>query len=389
VIFEPPVVEEDERLAIARIAELRDRLRWAVAEPRRWLGGLRRTAFARVLQGSNSIEGYDAALDDVMAVLDNEEPLNAATETKLALQGYRDAMTYVLQLAEEDELDVDTNLIRSLHYMMLKHDLPKRPGRWRKGSIFVRRERGQVVVYEGPDIEMVATLMEEVAASIRASNDDPLVAGAMAHLNLAMVHPFADGNGRMARCLQTLVLARSRAVRATSPVFCSIEEWLGRNTEAYYAVLGEVGDGRWQPGRDARPWLRFCLNAHHQQALTQLWRVRASEELWERCADLAATKGVPIRSVGALCDAARGLRVRNASYRTAVRDADEGDITLHTASSDLRILVRAGLLVAKGETRGRYYIGSDTLRDEYAAIRSSQPKPEMFDLFDPFSPDYD
>ncbi len=62
----------------------------------------------------------------------------------------------------------------------------------------------------------------------------------MAHLNLTMIHPFKDGNGRMARALQTLVLSREGIV---SPVFSSIEEWLGKNTLPYYNILAETGEG--------------------------------------------------------------------------------------------------------------------------------------------------
>lgn len=381
MIHVAPDLTSDELEAIQRIGTLREELRWATAEPRRWLGGLRRLVFARAVQGSNSIEGYDASLDDVMAAVDNEEPLDAATETKLALQGYRDAMTYVLQLADEDDVEIDTNLIRSLHYMMLKYDLSKRPGRWRRGSIFVRRESDGTIVYEGPDVELVHDLMEELSSAITDWDGPELVSAAMAHLNLVMVHPFADGNGRMARCLQTLVLTRSRLTRASSPVFSSIEEWLGRNTDSYYDVLARIGQGTWHPENSARPWLRFCLNAHYQQALTLAWRVHAYEELWDRCESLAILRSIPSRATGPLCDAAQGLRIRNASYRTAVRESDGDEISIHTAGNDLRALVSAGLLVAKGETRGRFYVGTEILRNEYAAIRATRPKPEMMDLF--------
>src|SRR5438270_583138 len=81
-----------------------------------------------------------------------------------------------------------------------------------------------------------------------------IVRGAMAQLNLTMIHPFKDGNGRMARALQTLVMARGGIL---SPIFSSIEEWLGRNTDAYYNILGEVGQGSWNPQYDAAPWVRF------------------------------------------------------------------------------------------------------------------------------------
>ena len=60
----------------------------------------------------------------------------------------------------------------------------------------------------------------------------------MAHLHLAMIHPCRDGNGRLARVVQSLVLAREGIL---APQFCSIEEYLGRFTSDYHAVLAEVG----------------------------------------------------------------------------------------------------------------------------------------------------
>ncbi len=144
-------------------------------------------AFARAVQGSNSIEGYNASLDDVVAAVEDEPILNAEQETQLALTGYRDAMTYVLQIADDASLEVDEGLLKSLHF--------------------------------------------------------------------TMIHPFRDGNGRMARYLQTLVLARDRVV---APVFSSIEEFLGRNTQAYYRVLEE-----WEPAPGIRTGTRApgCTSA--------------------------------------------------------------------------------------------------------------------------------
>jgi Fic family protein len=93
----------------------------------------------------------------------------------------------------------------------------------------------------------------------------------MAHLNLVMIHPFRDGNGHMARCLQSLVLVRGGVF---SPVFMSVEDYLGRNTHAYYDILAAVGKGSWQPAGDTRPWLRFMLTAHLRQATTMLRRIK-------------------------------------------------------------------------------------------------------------------
>jgi Fic family protein len=128
--FEAPHLRSEEEGVLELIAKLREEMRDRVAEPRRWNGSLRRMSFAKAVQGSNSIEGYDASLDDVVAAVDGEPTLSTDAETQLALIGYRDAMTYVLQIADDDLTRVDEGLLKSLHFMMLKHDLSKNPGRW-------------------------------------------------------------------------------------------------------------------------------------------------------------------------------------------------------------------------------------------------------------------
>ena len=150
MIFQTPSLRSDEEEVLALLTEQREQLRDRVAEPRRWTGTLRRMAFARAVQGSNSIEGYNASLDDVVAAVEGEPHLGADEETQQALSGYRDAMTYVLQIADDETLDIDEGLLKSLHFMMLKHDLRKNPGRWRPGGGLRSggRKSGEIV-YEG------------------------------------------------------------------------------------------------------------------------------------------------------------------------------------------------------------------------------------------------
>jgi Fic family protein len=376
--FATPTLDATDRTVMKLIDELRDELRHLVAAPQRWYGGLRRMAFARAMQASNSIEGYDASLDDVIAAVDSEPSFDATEETQHALAGYRDAMTYVLQLAKEPTIDVDEGLLKALHFMMLKHDLAKSPGRWRPGAIFVGREQTGEIVYEGPDAELIPGLVAAMLDQLRADSSSVLVKAAMAHLNLVMIHPFRDGNGRMARCLQTLVLAREQIV---SPVFSSIEEYLGRNTQSYYDILAEVGAGAWHPARDARPWVRYCLTAHYRQAQTHLRRVEEAETLWSSCGDLALAHGLPERSAAALYDAAFGLRLRNAGYRSLVEQTMGEEISALSASRDLAALVKSGLLLARGERRGRHYVGSPGVRELRERIRASRAPREETDPF--------
>jgi Fic family protein len=369
MLFAAPALDDRELRVLGDITDLKQRLRHQLHEPNRWYGSLRRLSFARAIQGSNSIEGYDAKLDDAAAVAVGEEPLDADEETRLALEGYRQAMTYVLQLAADEEFTYSTQLIKSLHFMMTDYHLRNRPGRWRAGAIYVREEETGEIVYEGPDIDQVPALMEELAASLNAPCEERLVQAGMAHLNLAMIHPFRDGNGRMARCLQSLVLARGKVL---APVFMSIEEYLGRNTQKYYDILGEAGRGSWQPGNDARPWLRFILTAHLRQARTMLVRIRESERLWVELEKLMEHRRLPERVMSVMFDAAMGLRVRNVTYRAGLEESGDAPITEQTASRDLQRLVEAGLLVPSGERRGRFYIAGADAAQIWHKIRSDR-----------------
>ena len=375
MLFATPELDEREREVLDEIARLRQALRLQIHAPRRWIGSLRRLTFARAVQGSNTIEGYNATLEDVAAVLAGDAPLEASDETRLALEGYRDAMTYVLQLAEDPHYRFDESLIRSLHFMMMRHDLSKNPGRWRPGVVYVRNELSGELVYEGPDAAFVPSLAAELVERIDTPDEQhAIVRAGMAHLNLVMIHPFSDGNGRMARCIQTLVLARDAILE---PTFSSIEEYLGRNTQDYYDVLAAVGQGSWQPENDARPWLRFTLTAHLRQARTLLARIRESEELWERCSVEAQSAGLPARVIPALFNAALGFRMQRSAYRALTDD----EVAEMTATRDLKAMADAGLLVAHGERRGRFYTASEELRGVAREIRERRPSQDDADPF--------
>ncbi len=378
MIYSAPPLDDQETRVLGELKDLKESLRYSLGESRRWKGSLRRLSFARNIQGSNSIEGFDAALDDAAAVAVGEEPLDADEETRLALLGYRNAMTYVLQLSEEPQSDFSYSpqLLKGLHFMMTHYALVNRPGRWRAGPIYVRDEETGEIVYEGADIDDVARLVTETTDYLNQSTEDPIVRAAMAHLNLVMIHPFRDGNGRMARCLQSLVLAREGTL---APEFMSIEEYLGRNTQDYYNVLGQVSSGTWSPGFDARPWIRFALTAHLRQARTLKRRLKDSERLWTELTALVGSS-VDDRTLMALYDAAYGLRIRRSTYIKILAEMGE-DISEQTASRDLRALCDREFLVALGESRGRYYVAGPAVKRVAQAIRHSRLARDNSDPF--------
>lgn len=376
MLFSLPALPPEHLAVIASIDDLRQQLRYATSDNRRrWTGTLRRNAFALAVQGSNSIEGYNVTREDAVAAVDHEAPFDADDEAWKAVSGYRAAMSYILQLADDPHFQHNEGTLNSLHYMMVAFDLKANPGRWRRGAIWVRSEPSGDTVYEGPDVAQVPGLMRELVASLQAENSLPaMVRAALAHLNLVMIHPYSDGNGRMARALQTLVLAREGVV---DPVFSSIEEYLGHHTAEYYRVLAEVGRGAWNPQHDVLPWLRFCLTAHHRQAASLLRRTTEMQVLWDELEREAQRLKLHERTLPALADAAMGLRLRNSGYRK------QAEVSEEVASKDLRTLVERGLLAPQGERRGRHYIATPALQalgQKAARSRSSALLPDPFEV---------
>lgn len=373
-IYRTPRLTPDEDRARRRIGEIWRALKFSLkSRPHAWEGLLLRSWRARGIQGSNAIEGHHVSRDDALAAVEGGEPMEASEEDKAAVTGYQNAMTFVLQTAGDPHSRIDESLVRSLHFMLAGYDLSKRPGAWREGAVGVVNQATGERVYEAPDVDEVPDLMRCLVVRIndQADTDSALVRAAMAHLNLVMIHPFKDGNGRMARVLQSLVLASGGLY---DPTFCSVEEYLGRNVHDYYAILGEVGQGSWQPANDARPWIRFMLQAHYRQAVTLRRRTQETGEVWDEISRLTGDMKLPERSGVSLVNAAFGWRLTNGRYRL------HADVSASLASRDLKALVDADLLVASGAKRGTTYAAAERLlqiREKHRLDRS--PISSVFD----------
>ncbi|WP_433890746.1 Fic family protein [Streptomyces sp. CA-111067] len=363
-LYAVPRLTSEDQAVLGEIHQMRKAMRHVLRTPRRWEGGLRRSVLAKAIQGSNSIEGYEVAEDDAIAALDDEEPMSADEKTFEEVKGYQRAMSYVLAIGGDSLATYDTAELRAMHFMMLQHEPSKSPGRFRRGAIYVHNHETEQQVYAGPDHEVVPDLMGALVSSLRGNNEhDPVVRSAMAHLNLVMIHPFRDGNGRMARALATLVLTRSDI---GEPAFSSIEEWLGvkSNTLDYYAALGHTGHGRWAPRPDAGIWLSFCLRAHHMQAQTMTQRFEDASRYWVHLDAIAARHKLSERVMDPLFDAILGYRIRRGGYMK--RAGIEGQ----TATRDLAHLARIGLLTAHGSGRGSHYTAASPLLEIRADVRS-------------------
>lgn len=116
-----PDLDLDDDRALAEVHQMRAGLATVLRAPRRWTGGLRRSARAQAIRGSNSIEGYVVSEQDALAAVDDDEPLTADERTWAEIVGYRRVLTYALRLASTPGFRVDAMTLRSMHFMLLEH----------------------------------------------------------------------------------------------------------------------------------------------------------------------------------------------------------------------------------------------------------------------------
>ncbi len=353
--------------ALGELDELRDRL--GVATERRvpWVGALRRQVRASSIEGSTSIEGFSVSHGEALALVSGGEPADPDDQNRMAVACYARAMDHVGVMALDPEFRWLDRVILDLHFDACSFQPEANPGRWRAGGVGITGNDGRLV-YQAPDAEEVSTLMAEVIDFLAHSKPDlhVVVRAAMAHLHVVSIHPFRDGNGRISRIVQSLVLARDGLM---SPEFGSIEEYLAAHTASYYDALNEAHGPKYEPDRDVTAWIAFCVDAHLAQARQRLAQIEDAATRWARLEQLVDSRGWPDRLVIALEQALMGGTNR-AIY------ASEADVSPATASADFRRLLDAGLVDQAGRGRSIRYEPTNRLRTQIAnaldeAMRSS------------------
>jgi Fic family protein len=357
MIYRTPPLTSVLRTRLAELDELRSKLHDDIVNPGPWLGTLRRQVKADSVESSVSIEGFDVPEGDALAIAETGEA-DPNDENQMAVACYTRAMDHVGVMALDPQFDWSDRVILDLHFDTCYFQRDKSPGTWRTSPVSVTGPDGDIA-YRAPDAEEVVPLMAEVVEWLRAGELDShvVVRAAMAHLHTVSVHPFRDGNGRISRIAQSLVLARDGLL---SPEFSSIEEYLGAHTSDYYAVLQGVQAGRYQPDGDASKWVAFCVDAHIAQAHRRLEQIEQAAARWATLERLVEDRRWPDRLVIALEQSLIGGTDRSRYER-------EAEVSSATASNDFRRLLDAGLVRQVGRGRSTRYFASEDLHTLVAA----------------------
>jgi Fic family protein len=360
MLFATPKLNPEQKASLEELGQLRQELGHKSDRVVPWMGALRRSVRASSIGGSTSIEGFSVAPSVAEALASGGDPGGSEDENRLAISSYARAMDHVAAMAIDPRFSWHERVILDLHFDACSFQGDKSPGNWRSGPIGVTADDGSLE-FRGPDAERVPELMAEVVDWLARGDLDAnvIVRAAMAHLHVTSVHPFRDGNGRVARIVQSLVLALDGLI---SPEFSSIEEYLGKNTPAYYKALRDTQGGSYQPDRDASGWVEFCIEAHLAQARQRLDQIKAADARWSILEQLVEGRNWPGRLTIAL-DQSLLAGTNRTKYGA------EADISAATASADFRRLLDAGLVEQKGRGRNTRYRASEDLRSR---IRQAQ-----------------
>ena len=188
---------------------------------------LRRDSRVKTIHASLAIENNSLSLEQVTSIINGRRVLGAPREireVKNAYEVYERLLTF-------DPYSIDDLLAA---HRVLMDDLVNENGQFRTGSVGVFA--GERMIHMAPPAEFVPGQIADLLAWVR---DDPahmLVKSCVFHYEFEFIHPFADGNGRMGRMWQTLLLSKWRPLFAWLPVETLIRE----RQEAYYAALREA-----------------------------------------------------------------------------------------------------------------------------------------------------
>jgi Fic family protein len=238
--YQPPYTITPEILnRVASISEAIGRL--AVLTDQARALRLRRINRIRTIHGSLAIEGNTLSEAQITAILEGKRviaPPREVQEVKNALAAY-DRFDTWKPSSEKDLLEA---------HRILMSGLIDEAGVYRHGGVGVMA--GQQVIHMAPPADRVPQLMGDLFAWLAATDAHPLIASSVFHYEFEFIHPFADGNGRMGRLWQSLILARWNPLFADIPV----ESLLFEHQAEYYLAIQESTQKT-----DSAPFIAFML----------------------------------------------------------------------------------------------------------------------------------
>ena len=222
-MYTPPFTISAE--AINKIAEISGLIeRYAIRLEQKDALHLRKVNRIRTIHSSLAIEGNKLTEDEVRDIINGKNivaPVKEIQEVKNAIKTY-EMYPYLDAFKEEDLLKAHAQMMEAIIDY---------PGRYRHSGVGLFSEQG--LVHMAPPADRVPYLMGDLFAWLRQSKDHLLIRSCVFHYEFEFIHPFADGNGRMGRLWQSLILGKLHPLFEYLPV----ENMVFSNQQAYYDAI--------------------------------------------------------------------------------------------------------------------------------------------------------
>ena len=217
--------------------------RWQISSQATLTPQLRRNNRIRTIQASLAIENNSLSIDQVTAVLDGKPVLGLPRE----IQEVRNAFAAYEQLPKW-KADSEVDCLTAHGFLMA--GLVDEAGCYRNSGVGIYNN--QTLVHTAPPASRVSALMADLLSWLASNAVHPLIASCVFHYEFEFIHPFADGNGRMGRLWQTLILSQWQPLLAYLPVESIVRD----RQAAYYQALADADNLA-----NSTPFIEFMLQA--------------------------------------------------------------------------------------------------------------------------------
>lgn len=329
-----------------------------------WEAKFRQDALIRTVHFGTHVEGNDLTLSQSERIVKEDPGRDESAEEVAKRTGvvarerdvqevinYRNVIRFVDQLArlsKKTRFQFGEKELLQIHSLTMEKILPAHQlGVYRMVSVTVRGVvDGEVVSSPPPPVE-VPYQMEDFwrwLASIKSDEMHPVILAAITHYELVRIHPFIEGNGRVARAFALLTLA---AEGYNFKHFFSIEEYLDKNLPDYYAALASVA----RANGDHTTWIEFFTEVLAIELAKLKERVRRLSSDMAMKAKLGKQVALSERQV-ALMEAFEMKEEMTMAEARSVLPMVSDDTILR----DLSALVAKKLVRKKGKTKGARYV---------------------------------
>lgn len=216
---------------------------WKAANQNQLVPELRRGNRIKTIQASLAVEQNTLTLEQVTAVIEGKTVLGLPKE----IQEVRNAFAAYEALEQWHPHHIDDLL--AAHALLL-HGLIDDAGHWRSKGAGIYR--GEQLVHMAPPASQIPRLMADLFDWLANTDAHPLIASAAFHYEFEFIHPFGDGNGRIGRLWQTLILSHWQPMLAFLPV----ETVIKHRQQTYYQLLTESDQKS-----DCSAFIEFLLQA--------------------------------------------------------------------------------------------------------------------------------